>query len=139
MRRRRHADEKITWLASKPWWGELSKDDLAVLATAGDRVTIRAGRELFHEGDSASETAVVVDGQVEVRHGDEVVATLGPGEVVGELAVLDHAKRNADVVAAVDTELLVFHASGLSRSMEESKPLRDFVMQAAERHRTQPS
>lgn len=137
--RRRHEDEKITWLASKPWWGELAKADLAVLASAGDRVTIPAGRDLFHEGDSASETAVVVDGAVEVRHGDEVVATLGPGEVVGELAVLDHGRRNADVVAVVDTELLVFHASNLQRSMEASEPLRRFVMDAATRHRAQPS
>lgn len=140
MRRRHHrGDEKVAWLASKPWWGELSRADLDVLATAGDRVTIRAGRELFHEGDTALETAIVVDGRVEVRHGDEVVATLGPGEVVGELAVLDHARRNADVVAVVDTELLVFHSSGLERSMEASRPLREFVTEAAARHRAQPS
>ena len=136
--KRRHADEKIDWLKSKPWWSELDKDELRLLAEVGDRVTIRAGRDLFHEGDTAMEAAVVIEGELEVKHGDEHVATLGPGEVVGELGVIDHAKRNADVVATVDTELLVLHSTGVRRSMEDSQHLREFVMQAAARHRGTP-
>lgn len=131
----RHEDEKVTWLASRPWWRELSRKDLQVLASAGDRVHVEAGRNLMREGDIAAETAVVVAGAVEVRHGDQVVARLGPGEVVGELAVIDDGHRNADVVVVEDTELLVLHRSVLQRTMEASRALREFVMDAAARHR----
>lgn len=131
----RHEDEKITWLASRPWWRELSRADLQVLASAGDRARVETGRDLMREGEIAMETAVVVTGAVEVRHGDEVVARLGPGDVVGELAVLDDAHRNADVVVVEDTELLVLHRSALQRTMEASRSLREFVMDAAARHR----
>lgn len=131
----RHEDEKVTWLASRPWWRELSRKDLQVLASAGDRVRVEAGRNLMREGEMAMETAVVVAGAVEVRHGDEVVARLGPGEVVGELAILDDGHRNADVVVVEDTDLLVLHRSALQHTMEASRALREFVTDAAARHR----
>lgn len=136
---RRRVDEKVEWLASLPWWGDLTRAELQVLASAGDRVTVREGYNLMKEGDMALEAAVVIEGQLEVRHGDEVVATLGPGEVVGELALLDRGRRNADVVAVVDSELLVMNSSEFRRSMDDSEHLRAFVQEAAARHREPPT
>lgn len=133
--RRHREDEKITWLKSRPWWGELEDRELALLAATADRVTIRAGRNLMHEGDIALEACVVVTGVLEVRHGDEVVARLGPGEVVGELGVMDRSRRNADVWAVEDTELLVFTSSAFRQNLAESEHVRAFVQQAAARHR----
>lgn len=134
--RRHREDEKITWLKSRPWWGELDEDELELLASTADRATIRAGRNLMHEGDIALEACVVVTGTLEVRHGDEVVATLGPGEVVGELGVMDRSRRNADVWAVEDTELLVFTSSAFRQNLAESQHVREFVQAAAARHRS---
>lgn len=136
---RRHVDEKVEWLASLPWWGELSRKELDLLASTADRVTVPAGRDLMHEGDAALEAAIVVDGEVEIRRDGELIARLGPGEVIGELGVIDRGKRNADVIAAVHTELLVLRSSDLRRTMDDSQHLRTFVQEAAARHRTPPA
>ena len=62
----------------------------------------------MREGRFGREVFVILDGEVEVRRDDEVIAVLGPGEVVGELAVLDPTQtRNATVVASTELRTLV--------------------------------
>jgi CRP-like cAMP-binding protein len=58
-----------------------------------------AGTVLTREGAPGAEFVIVLEGAVEVRHGDRVVKTLGPGEYVGEIALLGHQPRTATVVA----------------------------------------
>lgn len=133
--RRRTPDSKLTWLASRPWWRDLATEDLEALAATGDRVSVPAGREIMTEGERGHESAVVITGELEVRHDGERVATLGPGDVVGELSLLDHAPRTADVHTVTDAELLVFSNRGLQRVLAASAAVRDQVMAAADEHR----
>lgn len=134
-RRNDDADEKVAWLASQPWWSDFAVDDLRVLAATGDRVTLPTDRDLMFEGQRGIETAVVISGELEVVHDGTVVARLGPGDVVGELAVLDGVPRTADVRSATEVELLVFSASGLKRALDESPAVREQVTRAADEHR----
>ena len=69
------------------------------LTTAGQSVNEDAGTVLAREGGTGNEFVVVLEGEVEVRRGDEVVATLGPGDYVGEIALLDDRPRTATAVA----------------------------------------
>ncbi len=133
--RRNTADGKIDWLASQPWWCDLPEEDLRVLASTGDRASMPAGRVLMAEGQRGLESAVVVVGEVEVVHDGRVVATLGPGDVVGELSLLDGLPRNADVRTSTDVELLVFSMRGLQRALDASAAVRDQVLRAAAEHR----
>ena len=81
--------------------------------TLGDveRRRFKPGDFICHEGDPGQEAFVVHSGVIEVhRHingADKVLARYGEGELVGELALFRKAPRSADMVAAVDTELLV--------------------------------
>ena len=75
---------------------------------------------LFREGDRASSMLVVLDGSLTVKVGDAEVARLGPGEVVGEIALFDleaSGLRTATVIARVATTVLDFtrEAVGLLR------------------------
>lgn len=81
---------------------------LAGVATALDEVEFAAGEVLMRAGDVEDWLFVVVQGEVDVRRPDRRV-TLGPGSVVGELAVLDPRPRTATVTAV--TPVIAFRLS----------------------------
>ena len=59
------------------------------------------GRVIIREGEFTDSLYIVMEGSVQVRLGEKITATLGPGEVFGELAALGfHPTRSADVIAA---------------------------------------
>jgi CRP/FNR family transcriptional regulator, cyclic AMP receptor protein len=57
------------------------------------------GKELVREGDFSYDLIAIEAGTAKVHHGDETVAELGPGDVVGEMGVLERQQRNASVTA----------------------------------------
>ncbi len=92
-----------------------SERDLERLARATDEVRLPTGAVLTRQGDIGREAFVIVDGTAEVERDGAVVARLGPGDVVGELALLDGGPRSATVTATSDLDALVltrpaFHA-----------------------------
>jgi CRP/FNR family transcriptional regulator, cyclic AMP receptor protein len=94
-------------LAQVPMFSACSKKELALVAKRTEQVTVPAGKVLVREGAAGAEFFVIVDGTAEVtRHGHRV-ATLGPGDFFGDLALLDRAPRNATVTARTEMELAV--------------------------------
>ena len=78
----------------------LSDDQVADLAGRALRTREPAGMVFSKEGERGDEMVVVLDGEVEVRRDGRVVATLGPGAYVGEMALLaEQPIRTATVVA----------------------------------------
>ena len=87
---------------------DLPAHERQALERLADEVTLPAGTVLMREGRFGREVFVILSGEVEVRRDDEVIAVLGAGEVVGELAVLNPTQtRNATVVAATELRTLV--------------------------------
>ena len=79
-----------------------------VLATAKQR-QFAAGERIIRQGDEGGRGFyLIVEGHVEVRTGETVLATFGPGDYFGEMAlVLPDTPRTADVVAVADTTCLM--------------------------------
>ena len=86
-------------LAQVPLFKDLSKKQLRQVGSLATRIDVSPGRVLTREGGAGHEFIVVLDGDVEVRRGDEVVATCGAGDYVGEIALIDERPRTATVVA----------------------------------------
>ena len=94
-------------LANVPLFSALSKRDLQRVAKASDEVAIEAGRTLVEQGRTGHEFFLILEGEAVVRRNNRKVATLGPGEYFGELAILDRGPRSASVVANTDMRVLV--------------------------------
>jgi CRP-like cAMP-binding protein len=98
-------------LASQSLFSMLDAKELSALAAASHAKHLRAGDELCHKGDAGSQIYVIVSGRLKAMttsaNGDDVVfSIMGPGETVGELAMLSGRPRSASVVAIDDCELI---------------------------------
>ncbi len=91
----------------------LDADVIAELNARGRHVDLLAGRDLFCEGDPGDCLHVLLSGRLVVRREGVVVADLGRGSVVGELAVLSGSPRAATVTAARDSTLLQIDADAV--------------------------
>jgi CRP-like cAMP-binding protein len=84
-----------------------SARDLRTVRRALEEVSVPPGRVLCEEGTIGREFFIIVEGQATVRAKGRKVATLGPGQYFGELALLDRRPRSASVVSDTDMVLLV--------------------------------
>ncbi len=82
-----------------------------VFSNARERLDLVPGDVLFTAGDAGDQMFGVVTGQVELRRGDEVLATIGPSETFGELAIIDDAPRALTAVAVERSEIAVINRS----------------------------
>jgi len=87
------------WLQKVPLFRGLSKKQLREISGLATRLNEPAGTVLTQEGKIGHEFIIVIEGEIEVRKGDRVIATRGPGDYVGEIALLDQRPRTATVVA----------------------------------------
>jgi CRP/FNR family cyclic AMP-dependent transcriptional regulator len=100
-------DAFLDHLAEVPLFSALSRKELSLVARRAEDVKVDQGRILVSEGSTGSEFFVIIDGKASVSKKGRKVATLGPGDAFGELALLDKAPRNATVTAETPLEVVV--------------------------------
>jgi CRP/FNR family cyclic AMP-dependent transcriptional regulator len=116
-------DEVARGLERSAVFGLFSAKMRERLGAGGARVSLETGRLLCQQGDLSDAAWLVLKGAIEVRStmpdGTQVcIAVLGPGEVAGEMGVLDGAARSADMAAARNTELLRISAGSFVSALE---------------------
>ena len=102
-------------LADLPLFEGLDDEALRTVAKVAQEVSVSEGAELVREGDYSYELSIIDEGQAEVVHDGQVVATLGPGDVFGESGVLSKGMRNADVRATTPMRLITLTGWDLRR------------------------
>jgi CRP/FNR family transcriptional regulator, cyclic AMP receptor protein len=114
-------EEKTTeLLANVPLFSELSSAELARIASVAVPRSYPKGVRVFHEGDTSDACYIVRSGDLRVtrEHSDGraiALATLGPGDIFGELAMLDGGSRSASVETLSDCELVALPALDVRR------------------------
>jgi CRP-like cAMP-binding protein len=106
-------------LKAIPLFSSLSEKALNTVAVFATETSVPAGKRLVHEGDYSYELIVIESGTADVIKGGEVVGSLGPGDVFGEMGMLAGAKRTADVVATSSMRLITLGKSDLRRISSE--------------------
>ena len=96
-----------------------SDDEVAPLAAAMRERRLRAGHVLAREGARGTEMYFIKDGTLAIVKGvtggiEQVVARIGAGEFVGEMALFDRRPRSATIRAETDAELLVLDRNAVA-------------------------
>lgn len=112
--------EVLDMLAVQPLFSGLSQKELRSIVALGTYVEIKAGYVLTEEGAYGREAFLIVSGNARCLVGDKEVAVLGPGDLFGEMSLLDQAPRSATVVADSDMSVTVLVRSEFVRLIEAS-------------------
>ncbi len=116
--------ESIDLLSRVPLFSELSREELERISRVSVARSFPAGVRVFHEGDHSDACYLVRTGDLRVtrEHPDGraiALATLGPGDIFGELAMLDGEARSASVETLTDAELLALPALDVRRLLAD--------------------
>lgn len=87
---------------------DLSSRDATKLVRVGQSVRVPQGWSMIFESTPSDKAYVLLEGTVDIRKAGETIASVGPGEVVGEIGLLNHQLRSASVIAATPIEALHF-------------------------------
>lgn len=132
----RWTDGKIEALRQIPALARLGERELADVARLGDIVHLPSHTVLTREGRGGREAFFLIEGGATVESGGEQIAQAGPGDFVGEMALVDRRPRSATVRTTMPTRVLVFDPIAFAEMLETSPRLtRDLLGQMSERLR----
>jgi cAMP-dependent protein kinase regulator/CRP/FNR family cyclic AMP-dependent transcriptional regulator/cGMP-dependent protein kinase 2 len=128
---------KIADIESIPLFARLAPDDRARVATVTRALQLDVGEVVVNEGEFAFDFYAIKQGAAEVQRGGEHVATLGPGDVFGEMGVVSNdarhwkRRRGASVIVTEPTDAIVIDGSDFRRLTEDIPTLRDAIRATA--------
>jgi len=129
-------DQRITTsLATVPFFSGLAGDTLERVAAGMRRRRFRRGEVIFHLGDPGDALFIIVEGEVKISlpsdSGDEaILVRLMPGDVFGELALLDGAPRSASATALTAVETVVLPRDRFRELIADEPVVRDALLAA---------
>jgi CRP-like cAMP-binding protein len=136
MLRAMEKDQKLQLLRAVPLFSNCSKASLGQIARLVDEVSLPAGRVLMREGRLGDEFFVIVEGKVRIERGGRRVDIEGPGDFLGEIALVDHRPRTATAICDTPCRLLVLGHREFHTLMAQSPAISNAVLKAlAERLR----
>ncbi len=116
-------EQDIQVLGNVELFGNLSNDQLRLLAFGAESVRLRAGRDVYRQNAPADCAFVVVAGSISLWQDQdgrrETVASVGQGALLGEFALITSGKRLTGAVADTDCELLRLNRKLFRRMLEE--------------------
>lgn len=125
-------DENIRALARTPVLADIGRDALRLLAFSVEEVDLRSGDVLFENGEDAECAYSIVRGRIRLDAGDGDARTVGPGALIGELALIVPTERPCEAVAVEATTLLSIPRPVFRKMLEEfPKIARDMKMRLA--------
>jgi ATP-binding cassette, subfamily B, bacterial len=130
------AEAEIARLRSVPLFASLPEDALAAIAAQTRPEICEPGRDIVRQGEPGDRMFLVDEGQVDVLvalpGGERHVSTLGPGDIFGEMALLDGGPRNATVRALTSCRLFALTAADLNALLERHPSIRSEVQRVVE-------
>ena len=86
-------------LKAIPIFSHLSDEEAKRLAAFATETSVAEGQILMKQGDYSTELIGIEEGTADVIRDGEKIASLGEGDLIGEMGLLEREPRNADVIA----------------------------------------
>jgi len=109
----------------------LDHEDLVKVVNAGTYVRLPANWSLIWERTPADKAYLIVSGEVSVRKAGKEIARLGAGDVIGEMAIVEHKLRSASVVSLTPLEVIHFTDDAIQRIREQVPAFDEALRQTA--------
>jgi CRP/FNR family transcriptional regulator, cyclic AMP receptor protein len=100
-------DPKVDLLRNVPLFAACSTKELRRIAAIADELSFREGKILTRQGGPGREMFILLDGTVKVERNGEQINVLGPGDFLGEGALVLRKPRNATITATAPLRALV--------------------------------
>lgn len=121
---------KLELLRRVPLFTQCRGEPLELIGRLADEVDVADGYTLMRQGDIGQEFFLIVDGRVRIERDGQTINTLGPGDFLGEIALLDESRRTATAVTEGPAKLLVITHQGFNSLLDSSSSIRSAVMQS---------
>ena len=123
-------DAKLELLKGVPLFARCTTKELAEIATIADEIDLVEGKVLTKEGGRGREFFVLVEGNAEVKRKRRKIGTLGPGDFLGEIALVTKVPRTATVTTTSPVRALVVSEQNFRRLLERSPDVQIKVLEA---------
>jgi CRP/FNR family transcriptional regulator, cyclic AMP receptor protein len=130
-------DGKLRAISGTPLFAGCSRQELRDVSSACSETSVPAGRTLIRQGERGHEFYVLLEGTVEVTQDGRKINDLGPGEWVGEVALISTEPRTATVATTSPTRLLVLTDDAFQKLLNDVPSIAAKV-QASFRERQRP-
>ena len=113
-----------------PLFAGISAAGIEELGAIADEVDVRAGTVLTHEGSREGFFFIIMSGTVRIERGGTVINMLGPGDFLGEIALLDAGPRTATATAETPCRLLSMTYHMFHELLDASPEIRAAILES---------
>ena len=122
-------EEKGQLLASVPLFAGVTAAGIEELGAIADEVDVRPGTILTHQGYREGYFFIVMSGTVRIERDGRTIAMLGPGEFLGEIALLDAGPRTATAIVETPARLLQMNYEMFHELLGASPEIRGAILE----------
>jgi CRP/FNR family cyclic AMP-dependent transcriptional regulator len=126
-------DTKVEALGKAPLFAGLSKAELGELAKVTEDLDFSTGKVFCTQGEVGSDFFVLMEGEAEVTRDGSKIATHGPGDFFGEIALVEDVPRTATVTDTAPVRCFVVHRGRFMRLLDEQPEVERKVLRALAR------
>ena len=124
-------EQKLELLRRVPLFAGFDDVDLDEVATITEEIETREHTVITHEGRQEGHFFIVLSGSVRINRDGRTINMLGPGDFLGEIALLDGGPRTATATTEEPTKLLAIRNDAFHRLLDRSPSVRTAILAAA--------
>ena len=127
-------ESNLMLLAQVPLFAGVGPEGLEEIGRIARERAVPAGTVLTHEGRHEGYFFVVIEGTIRIERGGRTINTMGPGDFLGEIALLDGGPRTATAVAETACRLLSLMPEQFHQLLEDMPTVQTAVLKSVAEH-----